>query len=203
MIIGISGHKQAGKTTFSNILKKYILNKRIETINMSDNLKRTVIEYFIPTNWGISIEDLNFDEVKNRTCPCGKTIRQLLQIVGTDMFRSIDINYAFQPYINKIKFIDDNNTIILTPDIRFPNEIDLIHKHGGIVIRLLRKPIDDPHESEHALDQIEFLTNSKTWDKNVPQRFDYIIDNSNFTLEQLNEAAKIFVDNILKGIINE
>jgi hypothetical protein len=196
VIIGISGKKQAGKTTFAKmIMANEMIQKRfnVEIINMADSLKRTVLEYFVPSKWNLGIDDLADDAVKNRMCPCGKTIRQLLQTVGTDMFRSIDIEYAFQPYINSVNMSNDENTIILTPDIRFPNEVDLIHKMDGIIIRLLRNPFNDPHESEHALDELEERSRKLSF-----ARFDFIIDNSNFTLEQLNEQVGKIFDYIMR-----
>lgn len=79
------------------------------------------------------------------------TVREVLQFVGTDLFRNqMDpdtwLNSIFmQPWIE-----DD---IVIIADARFPNEVTLGRKNG-LLIRIERSTglVDDGHKSENALD---------------------------------------------------
>jgi hypothetical protein len=65
--------------------------------------------------------------------------------------------------------------LAIVPDIRFPNEVEAIQKAGGKIIRLTRKPHEDSHVSETALDGEE--ANGK---------FDYILDNAKLSMDETN-----------------
>jgi hypothetical protein len=82
------------------------------------------------------------------------TIREVLQVIGTDIFRQMidwDI-WAKSPFNKKW----DADVVIIT-DCRFPNEKDVTESRGGVIIRLERDTrLDDSHESETALDGFSF-----------------------------------------------
>lgn len=149
---------------------------------------------------GIPVEDLEKQEVKDSRLPeCWHkfddnnhyvepdNVRELLQILGTDLLRNqlhpnVFVNALFVDYTTKKYSIGidkyGHQTIVdkypnwLITDVRFPNELQVIKDRGGIVIRvnrnnsLLRSVI---HESETVLDNATF---------------DYVIDN-NGTIEEL------------------
>jgi hypothetical protein len=80
--------------------------------------------------------------------------REVMQIVGTDIFRKMlyDLVWADGPFRRKF----DADVVILT-DLRFPNEKHCTEEHGGVIIRLERETgLIDNHESETALDGYEF-----------------------------------------------
>ena len=171
MIIGVSAKKQGGKSTFVNALKEKIPDWRV--IRFADKLKEIVIDCFVPSEWHWTIDDLDSDEKKNTILPCGRTVRYLLQIIGTDQFRhlweSCWIN-AYGVAVSKVEPESEVPPVILTPDVRFPNELRYIQEHGRRVIRLTRAPhAEDEHESETALDPAMWAT-ILHWDKlNVEQ----------------------------------
>ena len=105
------------------------------------------------------------DEDKNTKTPYGKTAREFLQYFGTDVMRSIKDSVWVDYTLKVIK--QEQPSVALIPDVRFPNEIDAIHKAGGVVIRLTRDVYSDKHKCESALDRENF-----DWSK-----FDYTIDN--------------------------
>ena len=118
-----------------------------------------------------------------------QTPRSLLQKIGTDLFRNqlhnnTWVNATFANY-------QDDNWIIT--DVRFPNELEAVKKHNGIIIRINRglvertgKMIQEPeHISETALDNAEF---------------DYVIEND-CTIDDLIEKVREIL--IKENIIND
>lgn len=194
-IIAFSGKKRSGKNTSVDYIKdKMDLNLSLgECMKMSfaTFLKSEVLNFFCPMGW--NIEDL--DRNKDFVLPTGRTVRQQLQWLGTDILRAdwedCHINY-FKAVYDRIKDDFDTPELILVSDVRFPNEVKCIQELGGHVIRFLRNPFDDNHESEVALNAMEsrstlgWKTNDKT---DVRRRFDAIIDNRNMTLDEKNKTV--------------
>lgn len=106
------------------------------------------------------------------------TGREVLQYVGTEVFRSINQNVWANATINKIK--KDASEFALICDVRFPSEVEAIKNAGGRVIRLTKNG-DKPttHESESALDKNKF-----DWSK-----FDHVMDNENMDINQQCKAT--------------
>ena len=193
-IIAISGKKQSGKTTVVDFLIDKC-NPCPEIICFADALKDIVCRCF-----GAKVEDLWGSDVdKCKILPCGKSSREILQIVGTDWFRSLDSECWIRPYKIRLETIGKYCDSILTPDVRFPNEVKCIQNLGGHVIRLLRAPFpEDEHKSETALDFMEKFTIS--YQNSLKERhtrlddvfeitFDAIIDNREMSIDEQNEAV--------------
>ena len=102
------------------------------------------------------------------------TIREFLQIFGTDICRTILNDCWIDACFRNI--IYENSELAIIDDGRFMNEIYRSKQLGAKVIKLERKLHIDNHKSENDLDQIS---------KN---NFDYIIDNTNMTLSEKNQA---------------
>tara|TARA_B100001564_G_C20664317_1_gene683020 strand:+ start:1820 stop:2560 length:741 start_codon:yes stop_codon:yes gene_type:complete len=112
------------------------------------------------------------DEDKNTSTPYTQngwkhdmTAREFLQYFGTDVMRKIK-DTVWVDYTLKL-IQEEQSSVALIPDVRFPNEIDAIQKAGGIVLRLTRDAYSDNHRCESALDRDNF-----DWSK-----FDHVIDN--------------------------
>lgn len=97
------------------------------------------------------------------------TIRELLQIIGTDLFREQLYGpiWAEAPFRkkHKVKIHTHHHSqevtpdVVLIPDCRFPNEVEEAKKHGAILVRVVRDDLEDDgdaHESEVALDDYEW-----------------------------------------------
>jgi len=95
-----------------------------------------------------------------------------LQYFGTDVCRGIKADIWTSACINRI--LSSGTELAIVPDVRFPNEVESIQKAGGKVIRLDRKPHEDEHDSETALDGYE--------------GFDNIIHNADMNIDQTNMA---------------
>lgn len=101
------------------------------------------------------------------------TVREFLEHFGTKIVRQIYHN-AWSEYTIK-KIIKEQSGIAIIPDVRFPNEIEAIKKHGGVILRLTRDMFHSDAEAESALDE----------DKYDWSNFDYIINNSESSLSDL------------------
>lgn len=115
------------------------------------------------------------DDEKNEKVDCywnekQLTGREVLQIVGTDWFRTMQNDVWAGATIRRIKK-DKPNLAIIT-DCRFPNEVQAIKNAGGKVLRLSRNPHNSEHISETILDK-----DSYDW-----SNFDYCIDNTSMDL---------------------
>lgn len=108
------------------------------------------------------------------------TVREFLEHFGTKIIRKIK-NDAWANYsINKI--LREGTEVAVIPDVRFPNEVEAIKKHGGIVIRLTRDIFNSEAEAESALDKEVFDWNN----------FDVVIDNTSITINELCDKFKSF-----------
>jgi hypothetical protein len=158
------------------------LNKKIKIYNFADVLKTDICMNI----FGLTYDQCyGSDENKNEQTHMeweGKklTAREVMQIIGTDIFRKMDTNVWVRATINKI--VHDQPEIAVITDCRFPNEVESIKSIGGKVIRLTRNPFNSDHISESVLDE----------DKYDWSNFDYVLDNKNSSIyEQFSEAKKI------------
>lgn len=120
------------------------------------------------------------------------TAREVLQYVGTDIFRRMNQNIWVDATIRQIKANTPKLAVIT--DVRFPNEVEAIKKEGGIVIRLTRNVLNDEHASEKILDEDQY-----DW-----SNFNYIIHNQMMTIEETSiELTKILNTVFPKGAMND
>jgi hypothetical protein len=110
--------------------------------------------------------------------PGPMSAREVLQYVGTDIFRKMYSNVWVDALIRQIKKEDSSYALIC--DVRFPNEVEGVQAAGGKVVRLTRNPSgnSDAHSSETALDKENF-----DWSK-----FDFVLDNADMSINEQNKA---------------
>lgn len=168
-IIGIAGNAQSGKDTIGNLLKNMLnidlissalredslLINKIVGINPTDFIKWETVQY--ATALKRSVHELfNLPPDINKDYPYSDeyTVRNLYQIIGTDVARKINPDIFIDILFRKIHSNKDKNFIIT--DVRFPNEAKAIKEYGGIIIKKeASKPSEDIHESESYIDNIE------------------------------------------------
>lgn len=108
------------------------------------------------------------------------TAREVMEIIGTGIFRKIKSDVWVEATINKIKRDKPELAIIL--DCRFPNEIEAISAINGKTIRLTRDPYNSNSAPEKALDSDNY-----DWSK-----FNFIIDNKDMNIyDQCLEIQKV------------
>ena len=101
------------------------------------------------------------------------SIRELLQYLGTDLFREMYTNIWVDSCISQIKC--DAPDLALISDVRFENEVLAIQEAGGYVVGLSRcKDASDSHDSETSVEKCMSLC-------------DAVIDNSALTIPEQNE----------------
>lgn len=159
MLIGLAGLAGSGKDTVAKFLTDY------EKIAFADPLKESCKILFNLSDKQLSDRTLK-ETVDSRY---GKSPRQLMQLVGTDILRRIDPDLFVERARERIEMIGGN---VIISDVRFENECKMIKEKGGIIINIVRN-IDliesHKHESEN---------------QNIKKYFDYVIENDG-TIEEL------------------
>lgn len=157
-LIGVTGKKYHGKDTIANYLvSKYGFTK----ISFADTLKKSMKEIFSFSDeqlWGNKKEEIDpFWNISPR---------EILQYVGTELFRcnfgnkypTIRDRIWIMALDKKIKNLNENGiTKIVIADVRFPNEVEFIRQHNGIILKVVRNlstKNNDCHISENNIDLI-------------------------------------------------
>ena len=187
MIIAFAGRKQSGKTTaceFTANVFSQTTQQNSAIYNFADPLKKMCIDIF-----GLTYEQCyGTDDQKNEYVNCKwpdseevMSAREVMQYVGTNVFRKMQHNVWSEATIRKIK--DENLPLALIADCRFPNEVEAVRSAGGLVVKLHRNIYNSSHESETALDE----------DRYDHGNFDMIIDNSNLNIADKNKLIYDFL----------
>ena len=190
MIIAFAGRKQSGKTTSCEFVQSLFTNKKTKIYNFADPLKQLCIDIF-----GLTYNQCyGTDENKNELVDCcwpgidsKMTAREVLQYVGTDVFRAMQHNVWSSATIRLIQ--KEQPDIALIADCRFPNEVEAVKNAGGLVVKLNRNLYESTHASETALDATNYDQSN----------FDLTIANLNGGIDEKNNIIKNFL--IHKGIL--
>lgn len=108
------------------------------------------------------------------------TVREFLEYFGTVLMRKIKDTVWVDYTIKRIA--EEDASIAIIPDVRFPNEVEAIKNAGGVVIRLDRNVLESKHECETSLDNDNFDWNN----------FDIVVNNDGRTLGQLQSDLQKF-----------
>lgn len=173
-----------------------MLNPQVKLYSFADALKRDVCmnilglsydQCYGDDNAKNTLTDIKWENIPGIRCDSVKTgpmtAREVMEYVGTNIFRSIKNNVWVDATLNKIK--QDKTRVAIITDCRFPNEVDAVKSAGGKVIRLTRSPFSSNHISETILDSDKYDWNN----------FDYVIDNSQMSIyDQCVEIEKLLVE---------
>ena len=169
MLIGFGGRLQSGKTMLGKICEKYgaerlffalplkqlcadILNVSIDKSNemkitscpIEFSFDRAMCEY-ISQKTNLSFDSI-YQIAANKKV---ENVRELLQYLGTNIIRRIDMDW----HVKEIaKMIQDGKDYVID-DVRYPNEKKLIDRLGGDCWYIVRPQINNisNHESETSL----------------------------------------------------
>jgi len=187
-IIAFAGRKQSGKTTCSEFVAKYF-NGAVEPFNgakiynFADPLKKDICMNIL----GLTYEQCYGDDIDKNTVTDIEwdnkrlTAREVMQFVGTDIFRKMKNDVWAGATVTKIN--NEKPQLAIVADCRFPNEVERIKNAGGLVIKLTRNPYNSDHASETALDEINYANSN----------FDLIIYNENINIQQQNQIVLDFL----------
>lgn len=144
MIIGITGYKGHGKDTAA---------KAFITRNYRQDMFAYSLKEACKLIFNLTDEEINDRVLKEQKLDRWPYLspRQILQFVGTDMFRG-----AFPGvWVNSLmgRIVDDK---VVVTDVRFPDEAVALKERGAKLIRIVRPELvpSDPHESERYIMEI-------------------------------------------------
>lgn len=173
MIIGIAGYKGSGKDTAGSVL---IQNYGFQRISFAKPIKDLVSDMFNIDRYEIEgscelTRELREDPSRGAY---GMSQRKLLQDIGTGLRHIVHKDIWVDMTIKQC--MADENYVIT--DVRFPNEVEAIHKDGGFVIGVKRPGFrGDGHESEHALDNtaLPYIVNNDGTMEDLKNKIDKLI----------------------------
>lgn len=200
LVIGIVGFKRSGKDTVSQLLSQFLakrefrcgdrlLHIKTSTAAFADPLKQELYEKILQHD-GISVKDIDLPENKERYRPLVISLAHYRRAIsGQDFYvrmmeAQLDRTFERCSALNQIP-------VTIISDLRYPMEVELVHRRGGILIRVDRKSVEpaktaELHESEHLLNRPPIDTH-------------YSIDN-NGTLTELEERCRNLGQELLAEI---
>lgn len=110
------------------------------------------------------------------------TARDVVKYIG-EWLRRLDENIHVNKVLRQAETYGSLLTIVT--DVRRPNEVNAIKSKGGKVIRLLRNPVNDKHDSETGLDTPNYDINN----------FDAVVANEEMSILETCQTVE--------GILNE
>jgi hypothetical protein len=153
MLIGIySPAPQSGKST---VATRLIQQHNFVSLPLAGTLKGMV---------SVLLEDFGIDDCclytgdKSQVVYNGKTVRDLLQTLGTEWGRNIvGKDLWADVWCCKVKRLMYNHHIVCD-DVRFENEAHMIMELGGVMLRVIRPDAatTGTHASEGGLDGFQF-----------------------------------------------
>ena len=160
LVIGITGRAGSGKDSAPSFIEDRVLPNETVVRHFADRLKAIANLFF-------SQEQLTDRELKEKVDEFwGISPRRFLQMCGTEMFRKVWREDVWTKCLEReIMYMQGNASenamykrIVFVPDVRFPNEVETIHKLGGIVARVVRPNnplgISAQHDSERFIDEL-------------------------------------------------
>lgn len=176
IIIGIAGKKHSGKDEVCKAIQDYCVAHNLKGIRIAfaDECKADICR--------LCCVSLDFLEAHK------EHFRLIMQGYGTDFRRWQREDYWIQRYLNKINEYQHLD-VIVTPDVRFENEMDCIKNRKGFLIKVVRKQFELGGHKEVPIIQEKDTHASET---SIDHRtdFDCEIDNSG-TIEQLHKEVKL------------
>ena len=141
-LIGICGQMGSGKTTLSNIL---VNDYDFSELSFAEPLKAALLAMGVPLRF------LHGTQAQKETpLPMlgGRSARYAMQTLGTEWGRET-IHPDLWVLLAEHRLQKEPDVQWVVPDVRFPNEVDMIHRNGGTVVRIVRGPEKAPaHKSE-------------------------------------------------------
>lgn len=202
ILIGVSGFKGSGKNTFA---KKCLNDLACNYGRVAHEMSwAELLKLSAAASFGLQFESVSkclewADKLKSRGYVSVDikqedginydrheiTGREFLQNYGTEAHREIfDDDFWVNAFWTNNDFREDD--IVFICDTRFENEARSIKEHNGLIIQIANDKVDSAANDTHASE--------------VPlpgEYIDIVIDN-NGTLDDLNEAAETFVEELLK-----
>lgn len=155
-VIGMIGVARSGKTTCAEYFR-YVMGDR--------NISSEIMSFAGPLKEGLATMGVTKDVYP-------ELYRSMAQYIGTDVLRKHNDNWWVDLMENNIS--QSQKRVVLIDDVRFPNEVELVQRLGGVLVfvnsgnRLdLTQPL-----YEHASEKLAMLY--QTGKENMKQDFRYV-----------------------------
>jgi len=140
-LIGLTGLKQSGKTTAARYLRDTFAYHQADFASPIRSMVADMI--------GTTVEAM--EQIKEQPHPVlgGRTPRYAMQSLGTEWGRQM-----IHPDVWVLAMTQQIRTSprLVIADVRFDNEAELILRHGGHIIEIIRPGLTrDPHASEAGI----------------------------------------------------
>jgi hypothetical protein len=147
-VVGFCGKKRHGKNTAAAALEP-----QYAVVGLADELKIAALDLDPIILWasgtGRRLRDLverhGWEEAKKVP-----EVRRILQVLGTEVIRARDPEFWLRALDRRLPFLG----AVAVADVRFDNEAQWVHAHGGVVIEVVRPDLPDDgdtHASEIGL----------------------------------------------------
>jgi adenylate kinase family enzyme len=177
MIIGILGKKGSGKDTMAEFL---IQQYQFKQFTYAEPLKKICQDLFSLTDEQVTCPILK-ETVDQRW---GKSPRQILQEIGTDLFRKhYDENIWVKILKEKI-ILEPKEQNIVVSDIRHQNELDTITEFTNCLIFRIERP------------NVSTLDNHST-ENNILQYNNIITIQNNSTIQDFHSKIKTILEQVI------
>lgn len=191
MIVGIAGLMGVGKSTVGDILAA---RHGFQIVSMADALRRECRNLIRNQSYPLDCPD-DIKQILSQASigdidakPTSPAVRRLLQWYGSEYRRQQNPNY----WVQQVEPVLNHGLDIAIPDIRFRNEMEMVHWHGGQVWLIQRDPgTQDRHVRHHSE---EFAVSNAPWDQ--------ILEN-NGDLQELEKAVGELVASWYSGETND
>ena len=150
-IIGISGYARSGK----DLARVSLEARGYSRVALADQIRNSLflLNPLVSDSKRLveAVNEYGWDKAKTAF----PEIRSLLQRQGTEVGReSWDENFWIDLAFRNVP----ENSRIVVPDVRYPNEAEFIRSRGGQIWRVNRTGLEskNAHQSENALDDYDF-----------------------------------------------
>ena len=163
-MLGILGRKGSGKDLIADYIS---LHHNYQKISFAMPLKHGAQHLFGLTH---SQVNENFKDVID--IRYNKTPRELLQWLGTDVFRK-----QLQDDFWIKRAMHDINLPVVISDVRFQNEVDEIRRRNGIIIKVVRPgiPLDEKENNIDVVRNVDFILLNNSSVESLYRRLDIIM----------------------------
>lgn len=182
-IVAIHGKAQSGKDTAAEVLECEIMSTEwIHMYAFAEPVKEIVSVAF-----GIPRASLDSERGKSERYPCGFTGRQLLQKVGTEMFRgTFGDDFWANNLVRKIR--RERPDVAIISDLRAPVELQKLQQFADgrmVSIKLLRDVSSSASGTGHSSEEL------------LPDDlFDYVIPNQDWNEETFTKYITALAEKI-------
>lgn len=202
-ILAICGFQSSGKDTLADYLATYKKFKKLSFASVLKDIIATLFDWPRDKLEGITKEDRMWREERDEWWATelnmpDLTPRYVLQYFGTELFR----NHWHQDIWLKVveKQLSKYDNVVIA-DCRFPNEMEMLKKHGAKIIHIYRNTpewVAKYQQGDDSVNEAQLLHPSERgWIRGQP---DFIIHNDG-TIEELyskvsGELEAFFGDNL-------